>query len=175
MNALLRRRELMLQTPKEKAPLYQIYQGTHVARQSARAITISGNHVDDLYTGGAQDDFRHIRLSGTQDTYNEPIASDWFTLRAGDIITLRRKNASFRNDYSGASTTCQQILEDISGATVISLSMSAGSAKTITPDDTETSVLLSSDTAISCFRFYTNRTSYAVYDLELEVNGERYI
>ena len=176
MNALQRRRQMMMQTAEEAAPLYQIFQGAHTATGDYRTITITDNHVyDDFGRSIAANHTRYIRLDGTTATFDEVITTTWFSLHAGDVVTMRRKNATFENKYSGASATCQIILKDIEENNIVSLSMTASSRATITPDDAETSVTLENDTDMSCILFYTNRTSLAVYDLELEVNGVRYI
>lgn len=175
VSLMQRRRAMMIQSgASPSGPLYQLVQGTYTP-DSGRTTTITGNHLEELYTGGAFDSTRKYYANDVTILSNTPITTTWFSLHAGDVVDLKMKNIWFRNDYSGASTTYSVNIMDTSNTSILSASVTVPNKQTITPADVVKSVTLASDIDVACLYLWLNRKSYMICDLELWVNGIQYI
>ena len=160
---------------KYSAALYQLVQGTY-SPAANRDISINGNHIEDYFNyNTAADTVRYYYINSKQVTSNTPIATTWFCLNAGDVVTIRMKDVWFRNDYLGSGTTNRIDVKDTSNNTLVSVSVMVPNRQTKTWDVVENTVTMTEDVDVSCLLIWLNRKSLIYYDLELEVNGKRYL
>lgn len=173
MVSLMQRRRMMMQAAgaSPSGPLYQLKQG--VSSFTGRNTTVTGNNVVDKNTSGSTG-ARNMYLSDTYGGNTQPTAT-WFTLHSGDVVTLKWKNISYTNYYTSGSSSTAFGIRNTSGTSIIAISISLTRNTTGTFADQETTVTLASDENVAAVTFYMQRKSDVTSDIEMWVNGIRYI
>lgn len=149
-------------------PLYQLCQGTKTT--SGNSVTISGNHI----TFNIVDNSRTFWVDDTE-FYNALPSSTFFNLSQGDSYEFRLKNIAFTSNTSTGNyfAVAGKNSSNDSVITTGNQYYTSTAAGTL-PDATITGTV-ESDSAITSLLLFCYRGAVFEFDLELYVNGTRYI
>lgn len=172
LSLLQRRRQMMmLASGGGPGPLYQLLQGSLPTGNASIAITVTGAHIWSKRAGGGTG--TRPRFVSDASCSTSALTSTWFELAAGDAIDLYIKNISYTLT-SGSQSLIEVTLQ--AGSTMIVKAVaSAPAVGSGTLADVHVAVTLSSAKNATCFQLYAGNVQTVEYDIELWVNGTRYI
>ena len=172
MGDILRRRQMMkLASGGGPAPLYQLLQGELPTGNGAIAITVTGAHIWSKRTGGGIG--TRPRFVSGDSCSSSALTTTWFSLSAGDVINLFIKNISYTLT-SGTASLIEATLQD--GSTIIvKATVGNPGVGSGTVADVHVTETLSTAKNATCFQLYAGNVQTVEYDIELWVNGTRYI
>lgn len=170
MGDLLRRRAMMAQTggsPTPSGPLYPMADRTWSA--SSRTVETTGNHVE--WSSAANSRGPAIgRAANASGTAVKQTWATWFSLAAGDVVDLWAKNLSYP---AGSDTPYSNIrVQDGADNNVFSITDICRSAD---GTDLHSQTVIESAVEIKGILFWNYRPITASADIEIYVNGVRYV
>ena len=169
MGELLRRRAELVQSsagPTPSGALYQLKQGVYTS--GVLSGTISGNTIYRLQTG-SQGTTGSVYVDGTV-AQASSITSTWFQLFSGDVVTLKIKNISGKNNRSTGGMNARVYVNPA----VVNLNAQIAQGAT-TATDKEKTVTLSSNVNVTCLNLTLAGPGEETCDVELWVNDVRYL
>ena len=142
-------------------------QGTF-AGSNGLSVTISGSTIY-REAGGNQGATQALLVNGTE-AQTSLITSTWFSLYSGDVVTLKLKNVSGKNNRTTGSLYGRVYINPnvVNSSATIALGETTGA-------DKEKTVTLSSNMDVTCVNLTLNGPGEVTCDMELWVNGIRYL
>ena len=174
MASLMQRRREMMQTASSggEAPLYQFKQGT--SSDTGRSIVISDNHI--IHNRTATNNASRGLYVGETASGSAVLTAAWFSVNPGDVVRVKIKNIEYANHNTAYECNYYVQFKNASGTTVFSSATATyprGGTGTLADIEETTTIENAAD--ITCALFWSTRNALSEYDLELYVNGIRYI
>lgn len=168
MNMILRRRAMMRAIASASGPLYPMEDRTATVSSSI-SITTSGNHVEWKTTSNSRGPYigKSASLNSTSIEASWPI---WFPLVAGDVVDLWAKNISYPTTSNTPRSAIS--LKDTSGTTIVGI---PDFHKEANGTDLHMQKMIESAADIHAILFWNYRPITASADIEIYVNGVRYV
>lgn len=174
MTALMRRR--MMMAVKEQggdSPLYQMYEAEDRAVSGYITYSCSGNHFRFKTTANSRGP--HVTTDAVNISHSTE-ASTVFSLRTGDQVRIILKNIEYA--VGSSNTRLNVILKenDSAGTTQFQLTEQSFPANTSgTTAELSNTATITADCDINDIFLYLYRAAEFEFDLELYVNGTRYL
>ncbi len=153
------------------APLYQLYQGSGTS-SSGNTLTVSGNNLSFATTSNSRTFYINQSSIGSGMVINSSI----FSVSAGDAVEVRLKNIIFTsNTDAGNKFSVGMMNSDRSTSMFQSEDYAYTSMEAGTLEDISISSTFGSGGTIGSIKLYVYRGCVFSFDLQIYVNGTRYI
>lgn len=162
-------------TEAPEVPLYPLPDITYSSSNNTMTVT-DGNHI----TGHSVSNSRkyYICSDGTVGTYHNLNKAAFFTLAQGDTYELKVKNISFSENTVATNYINIGIVDSASTDNYVcdeQVSLTTTSEASGTPADVTVTGTISAASNINAIRICPYRSVTFTFDIELRINGTRYI
>lgn len=166
MSTLMRRRQMMIQEKAASGALYPMADRTiNLGTSQSVGLVSDGNHIE-VTTGGNSRKCYMARMAACKATYIDSSWPVWFHLNAGDVCDMYLKNFSLGRQY------CYVTFRDASDTAIVGVGQVNSS---LSGTDVHYQTIMETDCDITALMTQVYRASDLTFDIELYVNGIRYV
>lgn len=158
-------------TVSPPTPLYTLYQGSGTS-SSGNTLTVSGNNLAFVTTSNSRTFYINQSSIGSGMVINSSI----FSVSVGDTVEVRLKNITFvSNTDTGNKFSIGMMNSDRSTSMFQSSEYSYSSTEAGTLEDITVSSVFENGGTVGSIKLFVYRACQFSFDLQIYVNGTRYI